>query len=679
MKDPLKVSSLYDVEKRGSPVPDYTDAEAQYRSLLLRNLQIAYSVREQTHMELNDKCYSEYYLINKQQDMAYNPPKRNASDSRIVTGVIHEKDMTIDSIVADMNFQPRVNFYNKKNSTLQEIAALLTARLKRSFEQENFKEKEAELTHLLISQGNAFSIDEKKKKRYAKKVMTAGKDDPSKAKWTTVFEDGDEYCEVQAIPNTCVVLANLLENDMHKQPYIYVIVHLPRVDVERVYGKYSRWKSVPINPTNTIPPDVQGLWGDFYLQQPGDHFCEVIIYQSEPNNEYQVFVNGVMMLPVEESEGKIIGFPLTYYSPSGCYTIVKGDNEKIPFFAYSKSVPSKNEVKEEVANELLRIMVHKMRYSAFPSVGNNSDKVLPSTIWDPSVIIPDLRAEDLSVLNPNGQITAPDFSFYQLILNSIDDTSVAKSLEGGQQKNQTATQYVDQKKEALKKLGISIDGVMNMLREIYWLRIWNELEYFDRKVKTWSEEDQAFIDAYDSFVAEESINGQPGTVNYNFTDNPGEIDMKKVFKDEFASVKPMRTKFFNPKGVKDMVKKLKDNLYIEVLSEPKGQNMSLLGILFNTLTQYSLVQGKPITNLNLDYIDSIIGQNSGFEPDKLFVKEQQVPMMEPMIDPATGQPLPPEMMGGTPGVPGGAPGVPSPAGMVQLPKPPQNNILAKAK
>jgi len=676
MDKTLQVSSLYDTVKRGAEAPEYSDAENAYRALLLNNLQLAYNTREQQHMELNDKCYSEYYLINKQQDMAYNPPKKNASDSRIVTGIIHEKDTTIQQIIVDMNLQPKVNFYDKDDDTLADIASMLTARVKKSLEKEGFSEKLSEFIRILLSQGNAFIIDEKKRKYTAKKVLTASKNDPSKSKWTTVIEEGDEYCEAVAIPNTAVFMPNLLENDMHKQPYIYMVMHLPKTSVEQVYRNYPRWKNVPKNATNTVPPNVQGWWGDFYLQQPNQEFCEVIIYQSEPNNEYQVFINGVMMLPVQEDNGKITGFPLTYYSPSGTYTIVKGDNEKIPFFAYSKSVPTKNEVKEEVANELLRLMVHKMRYSAFPSIGNNADKVLPTNIWDPSTIIPDLKATDLSVLNPNGAITQADFSFYQLILNSIDETSVSKSLEGAQSSNQTATQYVDQKKEALKKLGISVDGVINMLKEIYWLRLWNELEYFDRKVKKWSHEDQEFIDAYDSFVSEEEVDGEMGMVQYNMMDDTGMSDTDAMFRQELSSSKPMRIRNVNPKGMKDMVKRLKDSVYISVISEPEGMNMSLLGVLFNNLMQYAQVQGKPIENLNLDYIDSIIGQNSGFEQDKIFTKNQPVQLQEPMIDPMTGQPIPQGMQPGQ--MPGGTPGIPSQAGSVQLPKVPQNNILAKA-
>lgn len=675
MDESTKVSSLYDTQKRGAVPPSYSDSENKYRSLLLNNLQLAYNIREQFHMELNDKSYSEYYLINKQQDMAYNPPKRNASDSRIVTGVIHEKDNTIQSIIVDMNLQPKVRIYDKDDRKLDELSNLLTARLKKSFMKENFKEKQSEFYKILLSQGNAFIIDEMKTKFESKKVLTANPNEPAKSKWTTVIEQGDTFCEAVAIPNTAVFMPNLLENDLHKQPYVYMVFHMPRVSVEQVYRDYPRWTNVPRYPTKTIPPNTNGMWGDFYLQQPQAEFCEVIIYQSEPNNEYQVFINGVMMLPVQEEHGKVTGFPLTYYSPSGTYTLVKGDNEKIPFFAYSKSVPTKNEVKEEVANELLRIMVHKMRYSAFPSIGNNADKVLPTNIWDPSTIVPDLKASDLSVLNPNGMITQSDFSFYQLILQSIDETSISKSLEGGQTANQTATQYVDQKKEALKKLGISIDGAIEMLKEIYWLRLWNEIEYFDKKVKKWSHEDQEFMDLYDSFTAEEEIEGQMGNINYNLVDDTGGYEPEKIFKDEFNSMKPVRNIYVNPKKVKEMVKHLKDYIYIDVIPEPDGQNTSLLGVLFNILMQYMQVKGGPITNLNFDYIDSIIGQNSGFDADKLFIQQPPAQLTQPMIDPATGQPLP--QPGGPLGAPSGA-GFQSQPGMVQLPKMPQNNILSKS-
>lgn len=659
MNSSLPATGLYDVTKRGAVAPDYSDAEARYRAMLLNELQLAYNTREQTHMELNDKSYSEYYLINRQQDMAYNPPKKNASDSRIVTGIIHEKDNTIESLIRDMNLQPKVEVFNHDDTALEDFATFATARLKKSLEKENFSDKIGDFARINVSQGNVFISEEKKCEYNVKKVPVANPDDPTKLKWTTVVEKGDEYCEAIAIPNTAVFATNLLENDQHKQGRIFVVLHLPKASVEHQYSKFPRWQSVPTYPTTTIVPNVTGNFGDFYLQQPAAGYVEYILMQSEVLNEWQVFINGVMMYPVQEENGKIVGFPLTYFSPSGSYTIVKGDNEKIPFFYYSKSVPTKNEVKEEVANEFLRIAVHKFRYSAFPSIGNNSDKVLPANIWDPSVVVPDIESKDISVLNPNGRLDQADFSFYEMIMNSIDETSVSKSVEGTNNADITATQYVDQKKENLKKLGITIDATMKFLQEIYWLRLWNEIEYLDKKSEKWSVEDQQFYEAYDSFMSEEVMDGQKGQVQFNLVDDVSGYDPYEMFKEEQLSANPVRKMYINAKDAKETLKRLKDKIKIRVVAEPDGQNQSLIGILFNLLTGYANLHGGVIPNLNYEYLDKIIGQNSGFEGNKLFTK---VPLQSIMGAPGM---MPENGTSATPGLPA-------------KPKPPQNSILAGA-
>ena len=351
------------------------------------------------------------------------------------------------------------------------------------------------------------------------------------------------------------------------------------------------------------------------LKQPQQDSVEIAWTESEVFNDSNAIVNGVLMYPVGESNGKCVGYPLTAFSPSGEYTLIKGDNEKIPFYAYGRSVPSKNEVKEEVANEFLRIAVHKFRYSAFPSVGNNSDKVLPSTIWDPSVVVPDLMGSDLSILNPNGVLQPADFSFYQMVMASIDDTSVSDQLDASVSGDTTATQYVDQKKQALKKLGITIDGTVDFLRELFWQRLWAEIEYLDTQKDVYDPIERKFVKGYEKIMANDPIRGS-GSVHYHLQDDVSKIDPYDLFQQEQKSVSKQKHVYVDPKQFKEMMKKMRDKIYIKVVSEPDGQNQSLLGILFNLLTQYSNVQGKPIPNLNTDYLDKIIGQNSGFDINK---------------------------------------------------------------
>ena len=645
--------------KRGAPKPNYSQHEEKYRGEILNNLQRAYQGREQPQMELDERSYSQYYLINRQADMGYNPPKNNPMDSRIVTGIVHEKNNTIESLVTSMNLQPKVSLYDEDDQELQDFSMLLTAKLKKSLKQEMFSEKLAEYVRVNVAQGNVFIAETKKRKISVNKNIVG---DKLKGKITTEIIDEGEVLESMLIPNTCIYFPNLLEPDLKKQPYIYMVMHMPRHAVEQQYKDFPMWKHVPKYPTMTTPMNESGNWGDYYLQQPREDYIEVIMYQNKLRNEYNVFLNGVMMYPVEElkdgDETVCIGYPLTEFSSSGEYTIVKGDNERIPFYAYGKSNSIKNEVKETIANELLRIMIHKMRYSSFPTLGNNSDKVLTSDIWAPATVIPDIRQADVEVLFPNMQINQADFSFYQLIMQSIDETSVSKSIEGTNNEDITATQYIDQKKENLKKLGLIIDGVMNFLRDFYWLRLYNEIENLDRKKKVYSVAEQKEVEVYESFTLEDTVGGQGTELQFNFTDEITETP-ESIFKKEFESSKPIKSIYLKPKQTKEIIKKLRNKLYIDVVSEPEGQNQSLLGILFNILAQYSNLRGGVLPNLNFEYLDKIISQNSGFDASEIFKK-----MQEPMVMP--------QMAGLS--APTGADGLPTQP--TQAPQQPQNSVLA---
>ncbi len=329
-----------------------------------------------------------------------------------------------------------------------------------------------------------------------------------------------------------------------------------------------------------------------------------------------------MMYPIQVEGGITTGFPLTFFSPSGQYSIIKGDNEPIPFFAYGKSVPSKTEVKEETQNELMRLMVYKMRQASKPPIGNNSDKILQANIWDPGIVTPDIKRDELSILTPNAGITAADFSFYKLISESISESSVSESIEGGDDNpNITATQYVDQKKQSLKKLGLSLDNVIDFLKELYWIRLFNEVQYITKKESKYDPETNKLKEAYSDFMIDEvSTDGTKSKLQVKFVDDNTGRTSQDVLNEEEESGIPIKKYYVRPQYLKDLVENLRDKIYIDVVAEPDGQNQSLLAILFNLLTQYANLRGGVIPNLNFDYLDKIIGQNSGFESDKLFLK-----------------------------------------------------------
>lgn len=611
-----KSKELYDKQKMGTEQPDYSEAEEAYRSDLLSQIQLAFATREQPHMEFNDQSYSQAYLKNRQQDMAYNPPKRNRSDTRLTSGIIHEKDNTILSILTSMNFQPRIKVTDKDDIEIPDAGIVLTAKVKKALRLIDFDAELEQHFRVNIAQGNVFVGVRREKRFEYKKVMKAN------GKWTTIKKEKDCGTVVERYKNTGVLLWNIEEPILKKQPAIAVVAHVHTDTVAAMFSDNPKWSSVPRDMTQTIPTYEDGVWGNFYLSQPQNKYAEVIIYQSTIRNEYNVFVNGVMMMPVQMENGLITGFPLTAISPSGEYTIAKGDNETIPDFAYGKSVPLKNEVKEEVLNELMRLMVYKMRQSAKPPVGNNSDKVLQANIWDPGVVTPDIKKDDLSILTPNNGITASDFEFYNLTNAEISSSSVSDSLSGENQKKMSVTQFVDQKKESLKKLGLSLDNAMNFLRQVYWLVLFEEITAMTKKKEVYDPSDNKFKEVYESFSIEDNIDGKSGNVRVQIVDEDSAIPSpQEIYEMEKNSATNERMFYVNGEKLKGILYNIKDKIKIDVISEPDGQEQAMLSTLFNIFTAYGNLKGD-VNNINYDYLEEVIAKNSGFDETKLFKKNQ---------------------------------------------------------
>lgn len=637
---PQNFKDYYDINKRGTESPDYSPMEAWYRSQRFIELTNAFTIREQNHMELNLASYSQYDLTNFQCDLAYNPPKINPADSRIVSGYVREKDLTIDSVIVDMNFQPQLTPFNKNDRAIVDAAQIFTAKIKKVLLQSDFKDKFYNIAHLLVSRGNVFVDINKGEKWHVKKIplgspLTNVNHREENLKWRTIYEKVCDYCTIDTLPNTSVFPTNIREGGMEGQSRIYTVRHYPIEKLAQIFKNNPRWASVPKTPSYTVPDIVNGIWGDFYLKLPIQNYGELIVMQSEIYNEYNCWVNGVQMYPIQYENGILSGYPLSAKSPDGRFITCKGDFERIPFFFFSKSNPDKNFVKEEELNEVMRLMVLFLRQKATPPIGNNTDRVLQPDMWNPGMVISDIKKDDISILTPNAGIGPAEFSFWKMLQESIDNTSVSKTLEGQETKDITLGQYKDQKKESLKKLGLPLDRVVELLRQIYWKILDNEISYLDQKVKQYKE-DGTFIHAYQSFSIEDSVDGKKGNIQVNLTDDTSDIDTYEEAKKESDMPGLNRTYWAKPGELKEIYKRIRDQMYMDVVSQPEGEQVALLGFLFNTLTQYANLKGGDTKKINFDYLETIIAENSGFDSNKIFLEE---PLQLPptMLPPQPGE------------------------------------------
>lgn len=624
----------------------YTDLELKDRSNKIARMMQARFMRDRNHPELDNMTYLEYYESNRRKDLSYLIPKKNRQDVRIVTGTTREKDSTLLSTLLDMNMSASVVAFDKDNQMHLEFGDTMSDLNKKSREIEDWSLTRPSIYRELIAQGDVF-VQELHVEEF--RDMPVHKMD-----WNPIYDPISNFsvrrrlekvfsgCRVRMVNGKKVYLGNIRAEYMKKQPMAFVLNVLPRTEAASIYGQWERWKHVPYK-FDTVQSyfDDGKTYKDWNLVQLSDYdkVAEIMFYDPILN-EFQIFLNGVMMLPIK--------FPLTYISASGEIPITQGKFEVITDFCYGKSQPAKTKIDQEVKDELVKLMIEKTRQSFKPPLGNTGDQIFSDKIFMAGQVTPNLRAGQLFSLMPEKSmgVQPAEFSFYKLISDSIDEKSVSKNFQGDGNDTQTATEAVQDKNQQMMKIGLAIDGVVNLEKGMTWQRLYNIIEHWtkddDGKVPEVQEDVQ---DAYKELhINDASLSdGSSGSKVYRFT--TGKFpDVGDQHQEEENMAKehgrPVRITYINSA----VMRKIKWNWFIQIQPNPKSSD-KLSQMLFTGMIQEAINMFGP-ESLQMDYVKQRWATVHKESYDKMFTKA-------PMGLPMPGAQPPQGQSGGGPGMPNG--------------------------
>lgn len=462
-----------DPEKKTDDItpPVLTAEEIAERFFDLNKLFSISQIRESPHPQFDGMGYMKYNETNEMADISYIPPKKNKYDTRVTSGVTHEKDTSILSLLQNFKFEPQVSIFYK-DKELPELSTSCTAWLRKTRELDHYDEKRPIHYRNLLVQGTSFTQIKHVQQWVPNKVVTNTNGDYTDLDgitWENMgYRKQFEGTTCDLVDGKKVFLEDYYQADIRKQVGIYTVEYIPRELIESIWKNSPRWKHVPKKcaPNGTIGAMItQGsIYSDWFFITLDFDKIEVIQAQRPFENRYQIYLNGIPMLKA--------GFPLTEISPSGLPFIAKGDIDQMNMCAYSKSIPAKTKMDQALYDALNRIALIKFEQSAFPPAGNNTGRNLSPEIFMPTKITRNLRKEDISILTENNGLTASDFSYMQMIKEQIDNKSVTSLLENGQQQGEmTLGQYLDMQKRQLVKLGSIFDGVINWEKQIAHLTL----------------------------------------------------------------------------------------------------------------------------------------------------------------------------------------------------------------
>src|ERR1035437_10298166 len=112
--------------------PILTSEELYERSFDLNKLFAISQIRESPHPQFDGMGYMKYNETNEMADIFFIVPKKNKFETRVTSGITHEKDSGIVSLINSFKFEPVCSIYYKEKE-MPELSTSLTAWVRKSY------------------------------------------------------------------------------------------------------------------------------------------------------------------------------------------------------------------------------------------------------------------------------------------------------------------------------------------------------------------------------------------------------------------------------------------------------------------------------------------------------------------------------------------------------------------
>lgn len=550
--------------------PEYSEAERASLNDLMLVLNAARDQRDRPHPELDGMTYVEYYDANKRKDLSYIPPKKQKGDIRIVTGLTRSKDTTLLSTYLNMNLEPDITAFDDEDLIVNELGQNMGDLVQKSRDIENWEKKRPIAYREMITQGDVFMqeilVDDFRYMPLNTIDWDPTKDGISDFSFSERLKKIFSGCAVRMVNGKKIYMGNIRTEYIEDQDTVAVMNIYSRIDAFSRYGTWERWANVPQSIDTTqffaLDGNTYKSWNLVRLANQ-DQVAEIMVFQPK-KNRFQILLNGVMMLPHN--------YPFTALFPSGEIPIAQGKHEPISDFCYSKGQPSNIKIEQEVLDETTKLMVEGMRQGRKPPKGSRGRKVFGNNIFMAGKVTPDMQEGDIFDLLQNPGLQPADFSFYQLIKQSIEDKTINKAFEGDSKGIDTLGQAQMDKEQQMLKLGSGLDGVVNLERRMTWNRLYNILVNYTQPIDTAIDEVRGGIkEKFRSFSVPTTVeDGRKGVKVFRFTKKADYPSMQDHHMEEDAMSKkhgqPVRIVYLDPEDLRA----LKFTWFVQINPSPKS-------------------------------------------------------------------------------------------------------------
>lgn len=624
----------------------YTTEEATYIGGIITRLWKAKNTRDTARTEFNGNTYMQWFRNNEVVANTTIIRDDTNKDLAIYSGTVEQKLLVILGEINRLNLTGEIRAFDKANNELQELGMALTEIVHKTEELELDMEKKLGRQLELLKQGTVFIQDNWVKRWEKKKTLNKTWDGKfAGTEWTTKLEKVFDGPERNVLYGPGVYLGDIRQFDINKQPYIFTMKVSSysetgsRFGMKDKDGKYvwERWASVPRQRVSMVDLSTlnnMSFGAGWSITDLESDTVEEIHYQDQINDEYQIFLNGIPMLP--------IGFPLSAITPNGRFNIEKQVLQVInPFFAYGRSFIARTEHLSKLLDEMIRLLLIKTRKSIHPPYANISGKVISEKSLMPGAISMGIDPGALVAIGAEGQgATASEYQMLKELREDIDRVTISPQFQGEAGKSgTTAFEVQTLQAQAQKSLTLIIFAMGLMEKKITSLR--NDYcmaNYFEPIGTTVDDTRQKLVNVYRSLSVSTTLPDRgSGTRKIIPVDGGHGMTDSKVYTEEEYSGTPLPTDGHRRRTREelgmaplqtlyldvDIIKNSKYLFFAEVESKPRDTSVNAKLMFREELRDIQALQQMG-ASVN---IESLQGEHAlvwNKRKDKLFGKPKQM-------------------------------------------------------
>ena len=451
IKDEISVGLALEKSYKDTPPYIMSAEQQEVYKFYTERFTAAKNARDQVYEEFDDMNYEDDYRENKRAMVSYLRKKKNDNDVRVNTPTTEKKIEFVANELLSMNLQPEVRAYDHLDRHMEDLGRDFTDIVRRTNEIEQDDDQYMDIILELLSQRAVF----------VEEVYTT-----KKVKGRKIAR-----CEKRMLSGLQVFLGDITlpAYRFNDQPYIVKYERMSISRAREIYGDLEAWQFVKPGNFDSAQSNNDFSYRFSLLKK---NEVEILHYESAPDDEYNVMINGVMMYELGTK------LPWDYEG----YNISMTTLKPIHFqFAYGKPLTASAKTLQALDNETLRNLIFKFRQALQPPLGIKSGKIFSKDIWQPGSQTQGIKKDDIEKLIDHQGVTASEMQMYNLIESKTAEF-IGQPQRPQSSRKVTATEIKQEQANVIKMLGFSVLAVMRLKRNMTFLRLYNILENYTKPV-----------------------------------------------------------------------------------------------------------------------------------------------------------------------------------------------------